>query len=50
MVSEESRDLIALPDRVVINCWCRAGHSLAIEDLDEVFDDLPERLTRRVGP
>jgi hypothetical protein len=33
--SEQTRDLIVLPDRVVTNWWRRDGHSLAMEDLDE---------------
>jgi hypothetical protein len=41
---EHTRDLIVLPDRVVSNWWRREGHSLAMADLDEVVDELPERL------
>jgi hypothetical protein len=41
---EHTRDLIVLPDRVVPNWWRREGHSLVMEDLEEVQDDLPERL------
>ena len=41
---EHTRDLIVLPDRVVANWWRREGHSLVMEDLDEVSDELPERL------
>jgi hypothetical protein len=47
--SEQTRDLIVLPDRVVTNWWRREGHSLGIEDLDEVLDALPERLILGVG-
>jgi hypothetical protein len=47
--SEQTRDLIVLPDRVVTDWWRRRGHSLAIEDLDEVLDELPERLILGVG-
>lgn len=47
--SVQTRDLIALPDRVVTDWWRREGHSLVIEDLDEVLDDLPERLIVGVG-
>ena len=47
--SEETRDLIVLPERVVTNWWRREGHSLAIEDLGEVLDQLPERLILGVG-
>ena len=39
-----SRDLIVLPQRVVGDWWRKEGHSLVIEDLDEVLDELPERL------
>jgi hypothetical protein len=41
---EHSRDVILLPDRVVANWWRKDGHSLVIEDLAEVIDDLPEHL------
>src|SRR5579863_1354208 len=47
--SEQTRDLIVLPDRVITNWWRRDGHSLALEDLDEVPDELPERLILGVG-
>jgi hypothetical protein len=46
---EQTRDLIVLPDRVVTDWWRREGHSLAIEDLEEVLDELPERLILGVG-
>jgi hypothetical protein len=46
---EHTRDLIVLPDRVVPDWWRREGHSLAMEDLDEVLDELPERLVLGVG-
>jgi hypothetical protein len=41
---EHTRDLIVLPGRVVPNWWRREGHSLVMEDLDQVEDELPERL------
>jgi hypothetical protein len=41
---EHTRDLIVLPDRVVANWWRRDGHSLVMEDLEEVRDELPEHL------
>ena len=47
--SEQTRDLIVLPDRVVTNWWRREGHSLAMEDLEDVLDELPERLILGVG-
>jgi hypothetical protein len=46
---EHTRDLIVLPDRVMSDWWRRQGHSLAIEDLDAVLDELPERLVLGVG-
>jgi hypothetical protein len=44
-----TRDLIVLPERVVPDWWRREGHSLAVEDLDEVMDELPERLVLGCG-
>jgi hypothetical protein len=44
-----TRDLIVLPDRVVRDWWRREGHSLAIEDLDQVIDKLPDRLILGCG-
>jgi hypothetical protein len=41
---EHARDLIVLPNRVVPNWWRREGHSLVMEDLEQVEDELPERL------
>lgn len=41
---EHSRDVIVLPERVVGNWWRKDGHSLVIEDLDDVLDELPRRL------
>ena len=46
---EQTRDLIVLPDRVVPNWWRRDGHSLAIDDLEDVLDELPERLVVGCG-
>jgi hypothetical protein len=46
---EHTRDLIVLPHRVVPDWWRRGGHSLAMEDLDEVLEELPERLVLGVG-
>jgi hypothetical protein len=46
---EHKRDLIVLPDRVVPDWRRRDGHSLAMEDLNEVLDDLPARLVLGVG-
>jgi hypothetical protein len=47
--TEHRRDLIVLPDRVVADWWRKDGHSLAMEDLDEVIDELPERLVLGCG-
>jgi len=47
--SQQTRDLIVLPDRVVSDWWRRDGHALTLEDLSEVFDELPERLILGVG-
>jgi hypothetical protein len=41
---EHTRDVIVMPDRVVSDWWRRNGHSLALEDLEEVLDQLPARL------
>jgi hypothetical protein len=46
---EESRDLIVLPGRVVRNWWRRDGHALVLEDLDDVLEELPERLVVGTG-
>ena len=40
----QERDLIVLPDRVVTDWWRQDGHSLVIDDLREVLDELPDRL------
>lgn len=46
---QHSRDVIVLPDRVVGDWWRQNGHSLVIEDLEEVIDELPERLVVGCG-
>ena len=46
---ELHRDVIVLPDRVLTEWWRRDGHSLAMEDLDDVIEDLPERLILGCG-
>jgi hypothetical protein len=38
-----------LPERVVPNWWRSEGHSLAMEDFDEVIDQLPDRLILGCG-
>ncbi len=47
--AEETRDVIVLPGRVVREWWRRDGHALVIEDLQDVLDDLPERLVIGTG-
>lgn len=42
--TEHTRDVIILPDRVIGNWWRRDGHSLVIDDLRAVLDDLPGHL------
>ena len=46
---EHTRDLIVLPDRVVPDWWRRDGHSLAMEDLNDVLEELPARLVLGIG-
>ena len=46
---EVTRDVIVLPHRVVRNWWRKDGHSLVIEDLEAVLDELPERLVVGTG-
>lgn len=41
---EHMNDVIVLPDRIVANWWRRDGHSLVLEDLEDVIDELPRRL------
>ena len=46
---ELTRDVIILPDRIVENWWRRNGHELVMEDLEDVVDDLPQRLIVGMG-
>ena len=46
---EHTKDVIVLPRRVVGDWWRRDGHSLVLEDLEEVLDELPERLILGTG-
>lgn len=46
---EHTRDLIVLPERVVGDWWRRDGHSLVLEDLADVLEELPPRLVVGVG-
>ena len=47
--SEETRDVIVLPERVVRNWWRRSGHALVLEELEDVLDELPARLVVGTG-
>ncbi len=47
--TEETRDVIVLPHRVVRNWWRRDGHALVLADLDEVLEELPARLVVGTG-
>ena len=47
--TEHTRDLIVLPARVVSDWRRREGHSLALEDLTDVADELPARLILGCG-
>ena len=46
---EHRRDLIILPGRLVRNWWRQEGHALVLEDLEEVLNELPERLIVGTG-
>lgn len=46
---EQTRDVIVTPSRVVRNWWRREGHTLVLEDLEEVLDELPARLIVGTG-
>lgn len=46
---EATNDVILLPDRVVHNWWRRDGHSLVLDDLRDVLDELPSRLVLGTG-
>jgi hypothetical protein len=46
---EHRRDLIVLPHRIVSGWWRRNGHALVLEDLEDVLDELPERLVIGTG-
>jgi hypothetical protein len=45
----QTRDVIVLPDRVLSNWWRADGHRLVLADLDEVIEELPERLVVGTG-
>ncbi len=46
---EHTKDVIVVPNRVVGQWWRREGHSLVLEDLEDVLDELPERLILGTG-
>jgi hypothetical protein len=46
---EQTRDVIVLPGRVVTNWWRADGHRLVIDDLEDVREELPERLVVGTG-
>jgi hypothetical protein len=46
---EQTRDVILLPDRVVTNWWRADGHKLVLGDLEDVLEELPERLVVGTG-
>jgi hypothetical protein len=46
---EHRKDVIVLPRRVVGNWWRREGHSMDLEDLADVMEELPETLVVGTG-
>jgi hypothetical protein len=46
---EETRDVIVLPERVLRDWSRKDGHVLVLQDLEEVLDELPERLLIGTG-
>lgn len=42
--TEHHHDVIILPNRVVGDWWREDGHSLVAADLEDVLDELPQRL------
>jgi hypothetical protein len=46
---EHRQDVIVLPNRVLRGWWRQNGHALVLEDLDDVLDELPERLVLGTG-
>ena len=41
---ERTRDVIVLPERVLTDWWRADGHRLVLADLEEVLDELSQRL------
>jgi hypothetical protein len=46
---DQTRDVIVLPDRVLTDWWRADGHRLVLADLEDVLDELPERLVVGTG-
>ena len=46
---EHTRDVIVLPERVVSGWWRADGHRLVLVDLEDVIEELPERLVVGTG-
>jgi hypothetical protein len=46
---EQTQDVVVLPDRVVTNWWRADGHKLALADLDDVLEELPDHLLVGMG-
>jgi hypothetical protein len=46
---EQTRDVIVLPERVLTNWWRADGHRLVLADVEDVIDELPERLVVGTG-
>jgi hypothetical protein len=47
--TEQTRDVIVLPRRVVPNWWRQEGHALVLADLQDVLEELPEKLVVGTG-
>lgn len=46
---EQTRDVIVLSERVLTNWWRAEGHRLVLADLEDVLEELPERLVVGTG-
>lgn len=46
---EQTRDVIVLPNRVLTGWWRADGHRLVLADLEDVIEELPERLVVGTG-
>jgi hypothetical protein len=44
-----TNDIIIFPNRIKDNWWRKKGHYLSIEDLEEVFQEKPEKLVVGTG-